>query len=71
MAYIEIKISDSKLMKMIQENSNESYDSDFNNKLMKLALKIVNEWGCETLDVSTLKRMKKMSTEALSDLGEI
>jgi hypothetical protein len=57
MPYIEV--SESNVLKMIEEECNESQDEKFINKLMKLSLKVMNDWPTEYLDIKILKKMKK------------
>ena len=69
MPYIEI--TDSKFWSFIKEESEETADTEFANKLMKLALKTANHWGEDYIDVVVLKRMKRLADTMLKDLGEI
>ena len=69
MAYLEL--TDTKVWKLFKEMIGETYDDNEADKLMKFALKTVNGWSGDALEVSTLKKMKKMADARLKEYGEL
>jgi len=69
MAYLEI--TDSKIFTLFKEMIEETSDDRMADKLMKYSLSVSKEWDDYALEVSTLKRMKKMADERLKEMEEI
>ena len=67
---IETEISGSKLLKFVKEEAEDTSDSQFIDKLMKVTIQAQTNWDDYAIDVNTLNRMIKMCQNRLKAIEE-